>query len=215
MNNRATLSTLVSMLFFVSPLAMADIGYHGFSIDDRLLDSAQKERFAAQPAVSVIEQLNIVEAAGLPPDILNFFKQTKILVDPQLRGNPGSYSVRDGAGAVRIQPIVFPANKPILLHELLHAYHFSVLSLQNPAIVDAYGAASRNGVYPAQFQRAHFLENEKEFFAVTSTIYLFGRIQQPPFDCQTLSTTAPAYLAFLEKTFGRHECGAAAEHAIR
>jgi hypothetical protein len=50
---------------------------------------------------------------------------------------------------------------------------------------------------------------------VTSTIYLFGRIQQPPFDCRILSTTAPAYLAFLEKTFGRHECGDAAGHASR
>jgi hypothetical protein len=206
MNIRAIVSSLVSMLVFVSPLATADIEYHGFSIDDRLLDSAQKESFAAQPAASVIEQLNIVEAAGLPPEILSFFKKTKIVVDPQIRGNPGLFSVRDGAGAVRIQPIVFPANKPIMLHELLHAYHFSVLSLQNPAIVDAYGAASRNGVYPAQFQKAHFLQNEKEFFAVTSTIYLFGKIQQPPFDCQTLSKTAPAYLAFLEKTFGRHEC---------
>jgi hypothetical protein len=206
MNIRAILSMLASTLLMVSPLAMADIEYHGFSIDDRLLDSAQKADFAAQPAASVIEQLNIVEAAGLPPEILSFFKKTKIVVDPQIRGNPGLFMVRDGAGAVRIQPIVFPANKPIMLHELLHAYHFSVLSLRNPAIIDAYDAASRNGVYPAQFQKAHFLQNEKEFFAVTSTIYLFGKIQQPPFDCRTLSQTAPAYLAFLEKTFGHHEC---------
>jgi hypothetical protein len=206
MNIRAILSMLMSTLLIVSPVAMADIDYHGFRIDDRLLDSAQKAGFAAQPAASVIEQLDIVEAAGMPPEILDFFKKTKIVVDPQVRGNPGVFSVRDGVGAVRIQPIVFPANKPILLHELLHAYHFSVLSLRNPSIVDGYKAASRNGVYPAQFQKAHFLENEKEFFAVTSTIYLFGKIQQPPFDCQTLSQTAPAYLAFLEKTFGRHEC---------
>lgn len=194
------------MLLLVSPVAMADIEYHGFSIDDRLLDSGQKESFAALAAASVIEQLNIVEAAGLPPDILNFFKKTKILVDPAVRGNPGLFSIRDGAGAVRIQPIVFPANRPILLHELMHAYHFYILSLKNPAIVEAYDAASRNGSYPAAFQKAHFLQNEKEFFAVTSTIYLFGPIQQPPFNCDILSKTAPAYLAFLETTFGRHEC---------
>lgn len=201
MNFRACL-----LLLLVSPLAMADIDYHGFHIDDHLLDGAQKESFAAQPAASVVEQLNIVEAAGLPPAILDFFKQTKIVVDPEVRGNPGLFSIRDGVGAVRIQPIAFPANKPIMLHELLHAYHFYVLSLRNPAIVDAFEAASRNGVYPAQFHKAHFLENPKEFFAVTSTIYLFGKIQQPPFNCETLSKTAPAYLAFLEKTFGRHEC---------
>lgn len=201
-----TIKACLLALLLVSPLAMADIDYHGFHIDDHLLDSGQKESFAAQPAASIIEQLNIVEAAALPPAILEFFKQTKIMVDPEVRGNPGLFSIRDGVGAVRIQPIVFPANKPIMLHELLHVYHFYVLSLRNPAIVDAFGAASRSGVYPAQFQRAHFLQNEKEFFAVTSTIYLFGKIQQPPFNCETLSKTAPAYLAFLETTFGRHEC---------
>lgn len=201
-----TIRACLLLLLFVSPLAMADIDYHGFHIDDRLLDGGQKENFAGQPAASVIEQLNIVEAAGLPPAILDFFKQTKIVVDPAVRGNPGLFYIRDGVGAVRIQPIVFAANKPIMLHELLHAYHFYVLSLRNPAIVDAFDAASRSGVYPAQFQRAHFLQNEKEFFAVTSTIYLFGKIQQPPFNCETLSKTAPAYLSFLERTFGRHEC---------
>jgi hypothetical protein len=201
-----TRALLLSMLFLVAPPAMADIEYHGFAIDDHLLDDGQKARFASQPAASVIEQLNIVEAAGLPPDILAFFKKTNILVDPAVRGNPGLFSIRDGAGAVRIQPIVFPANKPILLHELLHAYHFYILSLKNPAIVDAFDAASRDGTYPAQFQKAHFLQNEKEYFAVTSTIYLFGNIQQPPFNCAILSKTDPAYLAFLEKTFGRHEC---------
>jgi hypothetical protein len=203
MNIRAVLPVI---LFLVSPMAMADLEYHGFTIDDHLLDSGQKARFAAQSAASVIEQLNIVEAANLPPDVVNFFKQTKILVDPAVRGNPGLFSVRDGDGAVRIQQIAFPASKPILLHELLHAYHFYILSLKNPAIIDAYAAASRTGRYPAEFQKAHFLQNEKEFFAVTSTIYLFGKIQQPPFNCEVLAKTDPGYLGFLEKTFGRHEC---------
>jgi len=197
---------LVSMLFLASPLAVADVEYHGFTIDDHLLDSEQKIQFAGPPTASLIEQLNIVEATHLPPDVLDFFKKTKMLVDPGIRGNPGIFSIRDGEGAVRIQPIVFPANKPILLHELLHAYHFYVLTLRHPVIVNAYQSASLDGRYPAAFQKAHFLQNEKEYFAVTSTIYLFGTIQQPPFNCSVLANTDPAYLAFLEKTFGRHEC---------
>ncbi|HEV7816714.1 MAG TPA: hypothetical protein VGP06_16640 [Janthinobacterium sp.] len=197
---------LLSALFLASPLAMAQVEYHGFHIDDHLLDSAQKADFSPAAVDSVIEQLHIVESVGLPPELLDFFKGTRILVDPALRGNPGYFSVRDGEGAVRIQPIVFPANKPILLHELLHAYHYAVLSMKNPAILKAYDAASRSGVYPAQFQKAHFLSNDREFFAVTGTIYLFGKIQQPPFNCAILSTSDPDYLAFLENTFGRHEC---------
>jgi hypothetical protein len=193
-------------LLLAAPFAFADMEYHGFRIDDHLLDSAEKASFAGQPAASVIEQLNIVEAAGLPPAILDFFKKTRIVIDPSIRGNPGVFSERDGEGAIRIQPIVFPANRPIMLHEHLQAYHFNVLSLKNPAIRDAYDAASRAGAYPAKFQRAHFLQNAKEYFAVTSTIYLFGDIQQPPFNCAILAKNDPAYLAFLEKTFGHHDC---------
>lgn len=197
---------LMLSLLAAAPFACADMEYHGFTIDDHLLDSGQKAIFAEQPAASVIEQLNIVEAAGLPPAILDFFKKTKIVVDPSVRGNPGVFSERNGEGAVRIQPIVFPANRPIMLHELLHAYHFYVLSLNNPAIHNAYDAAGRAGVYPAQFRQAHFLQNAKEYFAVTSTIYLFGKIQQPPFNCAILAKNDPDYLAFLEKTFGHHDC---------
>jgi hypothetical protein len=203
MNVRAL---LLATLFLISPHAMADLEYHGFTIDDHLLDSGQKASFSELAVPSLIEQLAIVESVGLPPDMLDFFKKTKILIDPALRGNPGIFSVQNGEGRVTIQPVAFPSNKPILLHELLHAYHFHVASLRNPAILEAFEAAGRAGVYPPAFHRAHFLENPKEFFAVTGTIYLFGRIQQPPFNCEVLAKNDPAYLAFLEKTFGRHEC---------
>ena len=197
---------LLSLLCLLSPFALADQAHHGFTLDDHLLDTGQKAAFAGAPFVSVAEQLDIVEASGLPPEILAFFKKTRIIVDPSVRGNPGIFDVRNGEPAVRIQPIVFPANKPIVLHELMHAYHLAVLTLKNPDILRAFDAASRPGKYPQAYQRAHFLQNEKEFFAVTSTIYLFGKIQQPPFDCAILSKDDPAYLDFLEKTFGRHEC---------
>jgi hypothetical protein len=62
------------------------------------------------------------------------------------------------------------------------------------------------GRYPEKFQGAHFLENPKEYFAVMGTIYLFGRIQQPPFDCAVLVKTDPDYLAFMAKEFGPHTC---------
>jgi hypothetical protein len=202
MNIRA----LFLALCLVSPMAMADTEYHGFNIDDRLLDGEQKEQFAGLPASSLIAQLNIVEAAGLPPAILDFFKKTKIVIDPSIRGNPGSFWERDGESGVRIQAAAFPANRPILLHELLHAYHFHILTLKNPEIRNAYDAASRPGTYSARFQQAHFLQNPKEYFAVTSTIYLFGKIQQPPFNCAALAKNDPVYLGFLEKTFGHHDC---------
>jgi hypothetical protein len=65
------------------------------------------------------------------------------------------------------------------------AYHFHALP-RHPAILDGFEAASRAGVYRPEFHCSHFLENPKEVFAVTGTIYLFGRIQQPPFTVTSL-----------------------------
>lgn len=193
---------LACLIMSAAPLAHADIDYHGFKIDDRQLPADQRAAFTA----AIEEQLDIVEKAGVPPAMLAFFQQTRIEVDTAIKGNPGVFRVDRGAGAVFVRPEPFPANKPILLHELLHAYHFNVLGLRNGAIVQGFDAASAAGVYPPAFQRAHFLENPKEYFAVTGTIYLVGTIQQPPFNCAVLAKNDPAYLAFLAATFGPHDC---------
>ena len=193
-------------LCLLSPLAIAQTDFHGFHVDQHLLDSGQAASYAAAPAASLKSQLAIVESVGLRPEQLAFFKKVNVIVDPALRGNPGVFTVRDGEGIVAVQPAAFPDNKPILLHEFLHAYHYGVLTLQNADIRAGFDQAKRAGVYPAAYQKAHFLENPKEYFAVTSTIYLFGKIQQPPFSCEVLSRNDPAYLAFLERTFGHHDC---------
>ena len=195
---------LLATLFVLSPAAMADFDRRGFTIDDSLLNSEQRASFAAEGAASLAEQLAIVESVGLPADMLDFFKKTRVVINPAFRGNAGKFSVQNGEGLVTVPLGAHPASKPVLLHEFLHAYHFRIG--RTPAIKGAFDAASVAGVYPPAYQRAHFLENSGEFFAVTGTIYLFGQIQQPPFNCQALAKNDPVYLAFLEKTFGRHEC---------
>jgi hypothetical protein len=186
-------------------LGAAGAEYHGFSIDDR----AGGAGLSPAAAASVVEQLRMVELAGLPMPVLASFKATPIVVDAELRGNPGVFSVLNGEPVVRIRPIVFPSDKPILLHELLHAYHYRVLTMRNPDIEQAYRYAKSHGLFP-QFQSAHFLENPKEFFAVTGSLYLFGDIQQPPFRCDALDLLGTDYLAFLAAQFGPHQCHAPA-----
>jgi hypothetical protein len=58
-----------------------------------VLDSDQEASFSALGAPSLMQQLAIVESVGLPPEMLDFFKKTKILIDPALRGQPGNFSV--------------------------------------------------------------------------------------------------------------------------
>jgi hypothetical protein len=72
---------------------------------------------------------------------------------------------------VTIDAAVDAPEKPVLLHELLHAYHFRVLpgALQNPDLVRFYNNATAGGLYP---QGSCVLKNVQEFFAVTGSPYL-------------------------------------------
>jgi hypothetical protein len=176
------------------------VEYNGFKIDE------SREVLSREARESLFKQIDIIESAALPPAVLDAMKQTPVVVAPDLRGNPGIFTVRDGVASVYVQPIEFPSNKPILLHEFLHAYHFRVIHLDRPEIQEEFQLAKHSSLFPARFQSSHFLENAKEFFAVTGTLYLFGNIQQPPFDCTALSLLRPQYLKFLADQFGPPRC---------
>jgi hypothetical protein len=194
-----------SMLLAASHTLAAD--YHGFRIDE------SRTHLSGDEQASLFRQLDIIESAALPPAVLDAMKQTPVVVDPDLRGNPGIFAVRNGVASVYVRPIEFPQNKPILLHEFLHAYHFGVIHLDRAEIQEEFQLTKQSSMFPARFQSSHFLENAKEFFAVTGTLYLFGNIQQPPFDCMALSRLRPQYLAFLHEQFGPPHCPGLADAA--
>ena len=78
-------------------------------------------------------------------------------------------------GIILIRPItLIDKNKtrPILLHELLHSYHDRILpgGFANPAAKSWFKQAS--GLYPPE---AYLMTNEREFFAVTASVFLSGK----------------------------------------
>jgi hypothetical protein len=98
-----------------------------------------------------------------------------------------------------------PADRPILLHELLHAYHGVKLG-PTPMIRDSYRQALQSGIYN-RYRKAHFLEAPNEYFAVIGSIFLYGkRIDQPPFDCALTAKYQPQFIQFLTEQFGPHPC---------
>ena len=174
----------------------------GFRIDARSVGADRRSALHQ----SLVDQVHIVQSVGLSPQLLNFFQRVDVVVDPELRAMPGQYAHVDGRWVVKLQARPMPGNRPILLHELLHAYHHQVLTIGNKAIEASYQRARATGAYPGNFQAAHFLENSREYFAVIGSIYLFGRIQQPPFECAVAARTDPEFLSFLAEQFGPHDC---------
>lgn len=188
-----------TFLVLTAPATLA-AQYQGFLIDE------SKVRLSREARESLFKQIDIIESTALPADVLDAMKQTPIVVASDLRGNPGIFAVREGVASVYVRPNQLPLNKPILLHEFLHAYHFRVIRQDRTEIREEFELAKHSGLFPARFQSSHFLENATEFFAVTGTLYLFGNIQQPPFECMALSRLRPQYLEFLRKRFGPPRC---------
>jgi hypothetical protein len=117
-----------------------------------------------------------------------------------------------GRGVVMVRPIMLGASpgyaqQPVILHELLHAYHAKILpqGVQNPAVLLHYNLAKTNRFYPAD---AYLMTNEKEFFAVTASVFLYGKDSKEPFTRSNLKEKQPDYFNYLVWLFGFDPDGA-------
>lgn len=197
---------LLAMLYGTLQCAEA-MEYHGFQIDESMLQEANRAHALEVAGPSIVDQINLVESAGLPPGILDSFRRTKIFLDPSpVYTLEAFFPKREEQGSVRIPVARIPATTPALLLGLMRAYQFNVLGWDHPEINKAFRNAREETDYPPGFLSANFLQTPQTFFSVTATLYLLGRLTQPPFDCNILSSSDPQYLLFLSDTFGRPGC---------
>lgn len=192
----------------VASVAAADDGQadtieiHAFNVEygGVGLDALQRTR------PSLERQMEIVEQSGVPAATLEFFKSVPVVVVRELDTGFGHARVDErGRQIVEVKAASLPRDRPILLHELLHAYHGVKLG-PTPMIRDSYQQALKLGAYK-RYAGAHFLENPREFFAVIGSIFLYGsKIDQPPFDCELPAKYQPQFIAFLTEQFGPHPC---------
>ncbi|HTA17042.1 MAG TPA: hypothetical protein VK786_04785 [bacterium] len=172
--------------------------YRGFTVD---LSQAQDVPDPAGVEASVEHQIDIVAGCGASPKVLAFFRSQEVFLKPSKTDGGGRFTAN--SPGVALDDVAMPFEKPILLHELLHAFHWRVLpkGFQNPDILLYYGRAKGAG-YPEQYQNAYFLSNAREFFAVTGSLYLWGHVSRPPYDRAMLKAKQPFYYAWLGKLFG-------------
>jgi hypothetical protein len=173
----------------------------GFSVEYGQVGAAKLQRMQS----TLERQIEIVEQSGVPAGTLEFFRSIPVVMVKHLDTGFGHAGMKDGRQIVELEAEKLPEDRPILLHELLHAYHGVKLG-PTPMIRDSYQQAVQKGLYK-QYAKAHFLENPREFFAVIGSIFLYGRkIDQPPFDCELPARYQPQFIAFLTEQFGPHPC---------
>jgi hypothetical protein len=175
-------------------IANGKLTYRGFTVDVAAIRSSQ-ERDAI--IASLQHQIDIAADCGAKQDVLHFFQSQEIVVRSDLRDPYGHFDKR----GVSIKAAVAAPQKPIVLHELLHAFHFKVMSgrFRNAEILKFYNRAKYNRFYP---EDAYVLKNVLEFFAVTASLYLWGHVDREPYTREKLKATQPIYYAWLGELFG-------------
>lgn len=193
--------------------------YRSYFFD--LREIAERQDFAVI-VDELRHQIDIVEGVGLSQRVLKFFHTVPIVADELASlsspkdhpdalaaacyvgwAHPDAVDVAadTGRGVVMVRPIRIDAQRPLVLHELLHAYHANILpqGFKNPAVLFHYDLAKSKDLYPAA---AYLLTNEKEFFAVTASVFLYGKDGTEPFTRSNLKQRQPDYFNYLVWLFG-------------
>jgi hypothetical protein len=172
------------------------LSYRGFTVD---LSAAQNAPNLQAIEASLEHQIDIAADCGAKPAVLAFFRSQEIVLKPG-QGDGGGHFAAGSKGIV-VDAAVDPPQKPIILHELMHAYHWRVLPgrFKNPDVLLYYHRAKDNGLYPPG---SYVLKNPEEFFAVTASLYLWGYVARPPFNRANLKAQQPYYYAWLGQQFG-------------
>lgn len=173
--------------------------YNGFTID---MAGAAKANNLDAIETSLKKQIDIVVGCGAKPDIIAFFRKQKITLGPKAvsgHDDGGGHFV-PGVG-IELNAAPQPADKPILLHELLHAFHTYQMpgGAENAQITQFYDNAVSKQIWPAT---ESFMRNKVEFFAVTASLYLWGYVARLPNNRETLRARQPLYYKWLGQLFG-------------
>jgi len=169
--------------------------HQGFTVDISI--AANLPNRAAIEA-SLKRQIDITAGCGAKADIMAFFREQRIGLKTDPRFGPGRFTT---AGGVLIQAAALPPENSILLHELCHALHYLYVpdGIRNADILRFYGNAQRGQLYPAN---EYLMSNVGEFFAVTASLYLWGKVAREPHTRENLRAKQPVYVAWLAELFG-------------
>jgi hypothetical protein len=183
----------------------AKFNYRGFIVEMSTVQDSTNFRAIEN---SIKHQIDIAADCGAKLEILNFFRTQEIEVKTSAGDGGGHFST--GTKGITVAAVVQPQEKPIVLHELLHAYHFYVLpdGTKNADVLLYYNRAKDGHFYPpsethnGQRVPTYLLTNEREFFAVTASLYLWGNVDREPYNRERLKTLQPIYYEWLGRQFG-------------
>ena len=173
--------------------------YRGFKAD--ISDIAALPN-RSEILAALTRQFDICIGTGIDSDKLAFFKSVPVSLRINEKGDIGSPGLYNGRGVI-LRSVVYEYDRPILLHEYMHAYHHQRLpgGNGNPDVLKFYHRAHDTaGMYPSG---SYMLSNVNEYFAMTSSVFLHGSAARDPYSRAILKAKQRLYFAWLEKQFPR------------
>lgn len=163
------------------------VSYRGYRFDtsgvprdvqESILDAARR-------------QVDIVEAVPLSAETKHFFQGFTIHLARGAGG--GGHFGRRGV-SIDLKP--GPDDRPILLHEFMHAFQDDRLpgGTRNPDVLRFYQHARTAGLWPP---RSYMLKNVSEYFAMCASTYLYGHADRPPLSRDDLAAKQPQFADWL------------------
>lgn len=194
---RSLVAALGLALLVPGALHAQPLNYRGYTVTfDAAVSEAEQRRLER----SLRCQIDIVETVALPAPLLGRLRQVPITIEGTIARGPGQF--RKGQG-VFLMPQSLSDKTPVLLHELLHAYHVEMMpEAQRQRVTAFYQRAKTANLFPAQ---SYMLTNDREFFAMTASTLLNGRIQRDPYTRVRFKAAMPVYHAWLLEQFGMTE----------
>lgn len=169
--------------------------HRGFTIDVTEVTSAPDY---ASVITAMKGQLDLVANATMPAASQAFFRTVPIVMQA-ITGRP-----RYGAGRVVIplrSEAPYGSDRPIVLHELCHAYHDLKLAdgFNNSTILGFYEQAKQSGKFPGD---SYMLSTNPEYFAMMTSVFIHGSAARDPFVRDSIRVKQPAMYDWLVKEFG-------------
>ena len=166
--------------------------YRGWKIDATGSGHAQ----AAERTVRLVKaQLDLVEGAGLRPEVLQTLRAVPVVVSPGLAPEAATFRP---PGVIEVHARQLDARKPTLLRALMLAQYGR---LDSRAAADVARYRQQILARRAWPRSAEMLQDDRNFFADTATAYLYGAITREPYNRANLHKTQPDYYQWLARLF--------------
>ena len=187
--------------------------FHDFTVVEKPLKSlppSEQKKIASE----LKNQLRMITSnTKISDKMKSFFKKIPIIFtkdETNFKGNHGLFLTRNpqeypmGYIELDAKSGTLDHSKPILLHEMIHAFDYNYYHFENPDIIQFYNDAKTNDLYP-QYSDTDFLSNAREYFAIACTLYLVDSIEQAPFTARPIQNKQVEMWAFMKKLFSLEE----------